>query len=115
MPLNFDLKRLIEKECYIPQPSVFFRADVLKEVGGLIETLQYSMDYEYWIRIGRRYPVKKTDSLLSCFRRQPHQKTFETHSDQYRENLWIRARYGGIKEKYLYVRHLFAEKILMIK
>lgn len=115
LPIHFDLKRLIEHEDYIPQPSVFFRKRVLKEVGGVIETLQYSMDYEFWIRIGRRYPVKKIDSLLSCFRIQPQQKTFETHADQYRENLLIRARYGGIKEKCLYVRCLLAEKILMIK
>lgn len=109
---DYSLKRLIESEDYIAQPSVFFRREVVEECGGLNESLQYSMDYDLWVRIGLLYEIGKTDHPLSCFRRQPQQKTFHTNRDQYRENLWIRAKYGGIKQKYQHIRHLIAERVV---
>lgn len=39
---------------FISQPSTFFRKELLDKVGLIDETYQYSMDYEYWLRIGSR-------------------------------------------------------------
>lgn len=109
---DYSLKRLIESEDYIAQPSVFFRRKVLKKVGSVNESLKYSMDYDLWIRIGLHFQVKKISAYLSCFRSQPQQKTFHTNPVQYSENIRIRAKYGGIKQKYQYIRHLIAERVV---
>jgi glycosyltransferase involved in cell wall biosynthesis len=114
-PYEFSLKQLIETGDFIPQPSVFFTKKALKESGGLNESLHYSMDYELWIKIGLSHRVGNIHTLLSAFRKQPNQKTFTTNNLQYRENLKIRSRYGGVKQKYAFVRHLLAEKIKRIE
>lgn len=38
------------------QPSVFIRTRLVEEIGGLDESLHYVLDWEYWLRIGIRYP-----------------------------------------------------------
>ena len=40
--------------CYICQPAVFFRSSVVGKYGPLDQTLDFCMDYEYWLRLGQR-------------------------------------------------------------
>jgi glycosyltransferase involved in cell wall biosynthesis len=43
----------LHQVCFICQPALFFRRRVAEEYGLLDESLQYCMDYEYWLRLGR--------------------------------------------------------------
>jgi len=52
----------------IPQPSSFWRSDVARTVGPVRRDLHFTMDFEYWIRIGRRYPVVQIPATLAQFR-----------------------------------------------
>ncbi len=58
----------------IPQPSSFWRMEVVRAVGGVREDLHYAMDYEYWIRIGRRFPIVSIPRVLAQFRVSEAQK-----------------------------------------
>jgi glycosyltransferase involved in cell wall biosynthesis len=54
---RFDLYRLAQLSDYILQQSVFIRKSVLEEAGYLREDLHYALDWDLWIRIGKRYPL----------------------------------------------------------
>ena len=50
----YDFKRLAET-CFICQPTTFWKRDVIEKIGFFDEALNYAMDYDYWIRIAKRY------------------------------------------------------------
>jgi len=39
--------------CYLCQPAVFWRREVIERFGLFDPTLQYALDYDYWLRVGR--------------------------------------------------------------
>ncbi len=41
---------------FIPQPSVFWRRELLSSVGQMDESLPYAQDYDYWIRLMKAHP-----------------------------------------------------------
>jgi len=50
---DWNLERL-KTVCFICQPGVFVTRGLLDRFGGLDQTLQYCMDYEYWLRLGMK-------------------------------------------------------------
>ena len=46
----WDYNRLKVK-CFICQPSVFFKRELTDELGVIDESLEYCMDYEFWLRV----------------------------------------------------------------
>lgn len=39
--------------CFLCQPAVFWRREVMERFGLFDSTLRYALDYDYWLRIGR--------------------------------------------------------------
>ncbi|MEW6654845.1 MAG: glycosyltransferase family 2 protein, partial [Bacteroidota bacterium] len=65
--LRFHHPSLLGVVNYIPQPSTFWRREVLETVGFFDESLRYVMDYDYWFRLSQRYRLYFINEYLSKF------------------------------------------------
>ncbi len=70
---------------FIPQPATFWRRSLVGEIGVFKEDLHYVMDYDYWLRIAKRYPLYKINAYLAKFRTLPTSKTRQAAMNQYNE------------------------------
>ena len=71
-PWNYEKLKEI---CYICQPALFFRKTLVEELGLLNEKLNYCMDYEYWLRLGSKYPFYYLTEKLAGSRLYSENKT----------------------------------------
>ncbi len=97
-----------------PQPTVFFRKSVLEEVGYLNEDLDYSMDTEFYCRIGKKFKIALIPKILGNFRIYPQSKSGQKASIRRwrKELLRIRRIYApGIINKFLIVYYFLRAKI----
>jgi len=92
----FDLAKLAWFN-FICQPSAFFRRDVFEAVGGVDETLQFAMDYDLWIRIGREFPCRYLPGFLAQYRLHEASKTVsdKTLQANCEEGLRLALKYFG--------------------
>jgi len=73
--LRFGSYRLLLIVNYLAQPAVFMKREVLQEVGLVDESLVYTMDYDYWLRLYQQYPIQPLNTYLAQFRTHPTSKT----------------------------------------
>ena len=93
---DFQLNRLAEI-CFICQPSVFVRAEILKEVGDLDVSLATCLDYDWWIRIAKKYKGKIgfTEDFLAVSRMYEENKTLSMREKVYDEIISTVRKYFG--------------------
>jgi glycosyltransferase involved in cell wall biosynthesis len=65
LPYNFH--RLIY-HMFQSQPATFFKRNIIQKIGLLNTALFYTLDYEYFLRIGKKCRVKHIASLLATYR-----------------------------------------------
>jgi glycosyltransferase involved in cell wall biosynthesis len=71
---TYSFKNLLTQRMVIAQQAAFWKRKVYEAVGGVREDLHYAMDFEYWIRIGRKYPITQIRDTLACYRRTTQSK-----------------------------------------
>lgn len=90
--------------CYICQPAVFFRRDVIERFGPLDAKLQYCMDYEYWVRLataGARF--RRLPRVLAGSRLYPQTKTLGSRVNVHSEiNDMLRRHAGQVPDSWLF-------------
>lgn len=92
---DFSLWALIYIWDYIMQPATFFRADALREVGYLDESLNWTMDWDLWIRLALRHDVIYTPRFMACSREYADTKTSTGSQKRLTEILGLMRRYSG--------------------
>lgn len=96
---NFLLKRysfnLLLVTNPISQPATFWRRDVVDEFGTFNVNEHLVMDYDYWLRIGKKYHPLIIDSYLASFRVQRTQKTSSARGKTLQEECSVARKYSG--------------------
>jgi glycosyltransferase involved in cell wall biosynthesis len=100
-PWNFER---LKETCFICQPALFFRREVILKHGYLDETLNDCMDYEYWLRLGKAgvqfgYLEKK----LAGSRLYADNKTLGSRVKVHKEiNDMFKRLFGIVPDKWLF-------------
>jgi glycosyltransferase involved in cell wall biosynthesis len=92
---TFDMWTELNLGCGIYSPAVFFTRDALDAVGPLDESLHLTMDYDLWLRIGKRFPVGHVDAIWAVQRIHDDAKTMRHYADFWPERLTVSRRHGG--------------------
>lgn len=93
---EFDFEKLAWFN-FICQPAAFFRKEAFEAVGGLDGSLQFAMDYDLWIRIGRRFPCRYLPVFLATYRLHGASKTVsdKTLIENTEEGLRVAMKHFG--------------------
>ena len=73
LPDRFTERLLVQN--FIAIPSPVFRRSIAISSGGLDESLWYSADWDFWLRLGALGPVRFIAEKLSAFRVHPASQT----------------------------------------
>ena len=92
-PWSYD--RLLHT-CFICQPAAFWRRRVIDECGVFDDRLHYALDYEYWLRVGRRHPFHfLPHARLAGSRLHADTKTLSQRVRAHREILRVVQRHAS--------------------
>ncbi len=86
-------RRLLEfwKGYEMHQPAIFWRREVFEQTGWLDESLHLTMDFDYWVRVARRFEFVNINQALACANFHEAAKTGDDYAAYHRE-LKTRAR-----------------------
>lgn len=101
---EFDLRRELEWGTKVPQPATFFTREAYEASGGLDRRWSYAMDYDLWLKIAKRFPVREVDETLAAFRFHDASKTGSQADRFWPEVHRISRQHGApyLSWKYLY-------------
>ncbi|MFA5995931.1 MAG: glycosyltransferase family 2 protein [Patescibacteria group bacterium] len=94
---NFFLKHYSHSSLlvlnYISQPATFWRKTVLLATGEFNEKEHLVMDYEYWLRLSKKYQLNVIDKYLAGFRSYQSNKSSLRFVEQFKSEHRIAAQY----------------------
>jgi len=80
----------------INQPPTFFKAEAYKSVGGLNPSLEYSMDYDLFMRFAKNnFKWKYVDEVFAQFRYHSNSKSVALPHRQWKEEFKVFKMNGG--------------------
>jgi glycosyltransferase involved in cell wall biosynthesis len=107
---KYDYAKLLS-ENFISQPAAFWRKEVLEEVGYFNEEENYCMDYEYWLRLGRKYDAGVINEYLANFRLHPDSKSGSVSKKQFQDELRLAKKFGAKHPLSLFLHRINYHKI----
>jgi len=88
----------LSRRCVVPQPASLIRRDTWNRIGGLKESLNFSLDYDLWWRLyhsGSRFTRIGVDVAAARF--HPHAKSFTKAREMYAEaKSVVHHHYGSL-------------------
>jgi hypothetical protein len=90
----------------IPQPAVFFHRRVYEECGELDENLHFALDYDYFLRVTRKFEIHKVNEVWAAYRVHPDSKSMIlTEAQGLDEQVRVSKRYWGKRWSFSYLKY----------
>lgn len=91
---EYSFQRLVNGN-FIPHPASFIRTETFRAVGGFRTDLKFAMDYEFFLRLGRRAEPLALKEAFSVFRVHAGSTTVKNRLASFEEDHAVRLRYAG--------------------
>lgn len=99
-PEGYELPKFSYRELlrlnFIPHPSTFVRKKVFDRAGGFDESLKYSMDYDFFLRIAKLHKPAYIDKHLTAFRVHGGSTSTANAAADFNQNFRVRMRHAGL-------------------
>ncbi|HEX9243001.1 MAG TPA: glycosyltransferase family 2 protein [Anaeromyxobacter sp.] len=92
-------RRALLVENFVSQMTVFWRRSAMEQVGLLDESLRYTFDYEYWLRLSRLGDPLFVPERIAAFRWYTSSKSGARFEEQFAEDYAVFRRHappGGL-------------------
>jgi len=96
---------------FIIQPSTFWRRSLINEIGFFDKSLHYCMDFDYWMRIIRKYKLHVLPNHFSFFRIHGSSKGGLLFKKQFREEHKVVLKYS--QNKFVNFLHLLHSNLII--
>lgn len=101
LKISYDFEIALLFYLMIPQPSSVWTRRIYESVGGLDTSLNYSFDYDYFLRVGwelrsRPESILHVHDLVSVFRIHPASKSVSAQDNFVSENEAIMRKFANI-------------------
>lgn len=116
---GYSFSRLVQ-DCMVCQPATFWRRRAAERVGPFDEALNYTMDYDYWLRIAEagKGDIRFLPERLAQSRLYAETKTLSARPEIFREIFKICQKHTGfVSKNYFqgYWHHLLYEKSVLLR
>lgn len=91
--LNFYNYKTLLVLNYICQPATFWRREIITQNGSFNNKLHYSMDYDYWLKIGKKNKPIVVKNFIVNFRIHSSSKGQTEFINQFKEDLKTSQKY----------------------
>jgi len=91
---KYSYRKLLA-ENYISQPATFWRREVHKEIGYINEKEHFTMDYEFWLRLGQKFRAGVINKYIANFRMYDTSKSGSLSNPQFVDELRIARKFSG--------------------
>ncbi len=105
-PVNFHNLLFGFQQNYIAQPSSFYAASLVKELGYLNENLSLAFDHDLFLKILKKSNCYYIPEILSRFRIHNETKTGSQSSKHWKETIHVKREYSNKIFVKVYLRYL---------
>ena len=107
---DFSFEKL-RKKCFLSQPSVLFSKKAYDTVGMLNESLKMCLDYEYWIRLAKKFSFYYFEEYIGATRLYGNTKTSLLQNRHLTEAICILdTHYGLVPMRWILAKWLEGKK-----
>jgi len=93
-------KNMFKRNFTLPQETVFFRKEIFERVGGLDESLHFSMDFDLWCKMSKVTHMFHIPAVMGYFREHDTAKSVVVHQSKRSDSLRYRREHEEVYSKH---------------